>query len=62
VAAGNAPPQTAPSTAYYRPGAEAAAARVARDLGLARTAALPPDPALAAAAPAGAQVVVVLGP
>jgi hypothetical protein len=62
VTAANAPLQTEPSTAYYRPGADAAAARVARDLDLPRTAALPPDPALAAEAPAGAQVVVVLGP
>jgi len=60
VTAANAPLQTEPSTAYYRPGAEAAAERVARDLDVPRTALLPPDPALVAEAPAGAQVVVVL--
>ena len=61
VTAANAPRGSGPSTAYWRPGAEAAARRAAADLGLSRAAALPDDPALAAEAPAGAQVVVVLG-
>jgi hypothetical protein len=61
VTAANAPAQTVASTAYFRPGAEAAAKGVAGDLGLSRVAPLPSDPALAAQAPAGAQVVVVLG-
>ena len=59
VFAGNAPSRPGPSTAYYRADAAEAAARAASDLGLTRSAALV-DPSIAEAAPAGAQVVVVL--
>jgi stage II sporulation protein D len=59
VATGNAPRATGPSIAYWRPGAEAAAKRAAADLGLAGAAPLPAG-GLAAQAPPGAQVIVVL--
>jgi stage II sporulation protein D len=62
VEAANAPPQSGASVAYYRPGGREAAERAARDLGLTGGAArLPDDPALAAEAPAGAQVIAILG-
>ena len=61
VSAGDAPRQPGPSTVYFRPRAAAAAAQVARDLGIIQTRALPRGGALAAAAPAAAQVIVVLG-
>jgi len=61
VSAGDAPRQPGPSTAYFRPRAAAEAAQVARDLGITQTRALPRGGALAAAAPARAQVIVVLG-
>jgi hypothetical protein len=61
VSAGDSPRQTGPSTVYFRSGAAAQAAQVARDLGIAETRPLPSGGALAAAAPAAAQVIVVLG-
>ena len=62
VAVGNAPPRSGPSVVYFRPGARPAAQRAARDLGISRVLALPDDAALAAEAPADAQVILVLGP
>jgi hypothetical protein len=62
VTAGNAPTTTDPDTVYYRAGQEAAADRVAADLQVDRVAALPASGALAAAVPAEAQVIVVIGP
>jgi len=62
VTAGNAPTTTDPSTVYYRQGQQAAAERVATDLEVQSVQALPTSGALASAAPAGAQVVLVLGP
>jgi hypothetical protein len=61
VSAGDAPRQAGPSTVYFRPGAAAQAAQVARDLGVTQTRPLPGGGALAAAAPAAARVIVVLG-
>ena len=60
VTAGNAPATTV-STVYYRSGQRAAADRVAKDLLVENVAALPGSGALATAAPAGAEVVLVLG-
>jgi hypothetical protein len=62
VATGNAPATSDPSIVYYRQGQQAAAERVATDLEVQGVQALPTSGALAAAAPAGAQVVLVLGP
>jgi hypothetical protein len=62
VTAGNAPTTTDPSTVYYRPGAEQAAQRVASDLQVEQVAPLPASGGLAAAAPADAQVILVIGP
>jgi hypothetical protein len=62
VAVGNAPLRSGPSVVYFRPGARPAAQRVARDLGVSHVLALPDDAALVAAAPADAQVILVLGP
>jgi SpoIID/LytB domain protein len=61
VSTGDAPARAEPSVVYWRPGSEAAAARAAGDLGIADVAPMPGDPALARTAPAGAQVVVLLG-
>jgi hypothetical protein len=61
VSAGDAPRQPGPSTVYFRPRAAAEAAQVARDLGITQARPLPGGSALAAAAPAAAQVIVVLG-
>jgi hypothetical protein len=61
VSAGDAPRQPGPSTVYFRPRAAAEAAQVARDLGITQARAMPRGGALAAAAPARAQVIVVLG-
>jgi hypothetical protein len=63
---GNAPTQTGPSTAYYRPGGKAAARLVATDLlkpAARRIAPLPNDGALTAQTPeaAASEVVLVLG-
>lgn len=60
VVAGNAPATTV-STVYFRSGQRAAAERVAKDLLVDDVAALPGSGALASAAPAGAEVVLVLG-
>jgi hypothetical protein len=62
VTAGNAPTTTGPTTVYYRQGQEAAAQRVAADLQVEQVAALPPSGGLAAAAPADAEVILVIGP
>ena len=62
VTAGNAPTSSDPSIVYYRGGQRAAAQRVARDLQVAAVQQLPASGALAAAAPDGAEIVVVLGP
>lgn len=62
VTAGNAPTTTDPSIVYFRPDQRAAAERVATDLEVQSVQALPTSGALASAAPADAQVVVVLGP
>ena len=62
VTAGNAPTASDPDTVYYRPGQEAAAQRVAADLQVDQVAALPASGGLAAAVPADAQVVLVIGP
>jgi hypothetical protein len=60
---GNAPAQAGPTVVYFRAGNEQIALRVAQDLGLssAQVQAFPEDGAFSEA-PAGAQVVVVLGP
>lgn len=62
VTAGNAPTTADPSIVYYRQGQQAAAERVATDLEVQQVQALPTSGALAGAAPAGAEVVLVLGP
>jgi len=62
VTAGNAPTATGPDTVYFRAGAEAAAGRVAADLQVDQVTALPATGALASAAPADAQVILVIGP
>ena len=63
VTAANAPAgTTGPSVVYFRAGQQAAAERVATDLEFDQVRQLPASGALSAAAPAGAQVVVVLGP
>ena len=63
VATGNAPATSGSSTVYFRPGAEAAAAKLAEDVGAAGGAApLPASGELADAVPADAQVALVLGP
>lgn len=62
VVTGNAPTSTEPSVVYFRPGARAAAEQAATDLEVVTVRPLPRSGALAAAAPAEAQVVVVLGP
>jgi len=62
VATGNAPTSTGPSIAYFAPGRRPAAQRVAKDLEIASVKALPGSGALADAAPAGTDVVLVLGP
>jgi hypothetical protein len=63
VTAGNAPAgTTGPSVVYFRAGQRAAAERVATDLVFDQVRQLPASGALSAAAPKGAQVVVVLGP
>ncbi|HWH15816.1 MAG TPA: LytR C-terminal domain-containing protein, partial [Miltoncostaeaceae bacterium] len=60
--AGNAPSGSGPTVVYFRPGQRDAARRVAQDLGFSSIRALPAGGPIATAAPAGAQVVVVLGP
>ena len=62
VTAGNAPTSSYPDTVDYRQGQEAAAQRVAADLQVDEVAALPASGGLAAAVPADAQVVLVIGP
>jgi hypothetical protein len=62
VSAGNAPTTSDPTTVYYREGQEAAGQRVAADLQVDQVTALPASGGLAAAAPAEAQVVLVIGP
>lgn len=62
VAAGNAPTQTGPSVVYFRPGAEAAADRVAQDLDVVSVEPLPVTGPLSTAAPDEAEVILVLGP
>ncbi len=62
VTAGNAPTSTSPSIAYFAPGRRPAAERVARDLEIDEIQALPVTGALAAAAPEGTDVALVLGP
>jgi len=61
VSAGDAPRQPGPSTVYFRARSATQAAQVATDLGITQTRALPRGGALAAAAPAAALVIVVLG-
>jgi len=61
VSAGDAPRQTGPSTVYFRPSAATDAAQVAKDLDITQTRPLPREGGLATAAPAAAQVIVVLG-
>jgi hypothetical protein len=60
VATGNAPAESGPSVAYFRPDKRPAARRVADDLEIRRIRPLPRG-AVAGAAPAAADVVVVLG-
>ncbi len=60
VVAGNAPATTS-SAVYFRSGQRAAAERVAKDLQVDAVRALPGSGALATAAPAGAEVILVLG-
>jgi LytR cell envelope-related transcriptional attenuator len=62
VTTGNAPTTTEPSTVYFRQGQEAAADRVAADLQVAQVSPLPASGGLAAAVPADAEVVLVIGP
>jgi LytR cell envelope-related transcriptional attenuator len=62
VTAGNAPTSTSPSVVYYRSGQQAAAERVGKDLQIDSVQPLPASGALADAAPADAEVIVVLGP
>ncbi len=62
VSAGNAPTTTDPDTVYYRDGQQAAGERVAADLQVDQVVALPASGGLAAAVPADAQVVLVIGP
>lgn len=62
VTAGNAPTTTDPDTVYFRDGQQAAGDRVAADLQVAEVRALPASGPLASAAPADAQVVLVIGP
>lgn len=64
VTAGNAPTQSGPTVVYFRPGQRLAARRVAQDLGYgaAQVKPLPADASSVSAAPADAQVIVVLGP
>jgi hypothetical protein len=63
VTAGNAPAgTTGPTVVYFRAGQRPAAERVATDLVFDQVRQLPASGALSAAAPKGAQVVVVLGP
>ena len=62
VTTGNAPTTTDPTTVYFRSGQQAAADRVAADLQVGQVAGLPASGGLAAAAPADAQVVLVIGP
>ena len=54
-------PATTPRRVYFRAGQRAAAERVAKDLLADDVAALPGSGSLASAAPAGAEVVLVLG-
>jgi len=61
-ATGNVTDQTGPTVVYFRPGKRPAAQRVAKDLGYTGVQALPAGGAIATAAPAGVDVVVVLGP
>lgn len=61
VEAGNAPPTGDPPVVYHREGQRPAAQRVARDLQVGQVRPLPASGPLAAAAPDGAQVVLVLG-
>lgn len=60
--AGNTPSITGPTVVYFRPGKRPAAQRVAQDLGFPTIKAMPTTGAIAQNAPAGASVVVVLGP
>jgi hypothetical protein len=62
VTAGNAPTTTEPDIVYFRDGQQAAGDRVAADLQVAEVRALPASGPLASAAPADAQVVLVIGP
>lgn len=62
VTAGNAPTQTGPTIVYFRAGQRPAALRVAQDLGysVAQVKPVPADPAIISAAPADAQVILVV--
>lgn len=62
VTTGNAPTSTSPTIAYFAPGQRPAAQRVAKDLQVDTVQALPKTGTLADAAPAGTDVLVVLGP
>lgn len=62
VATGNAPTSTNPTVSYFAPGQRPAAQRVAKDLQIGTVQALPKTGTLADAAPAGTDVLVVLGP
>jgi LytR cell envelope-related transcriptional attenuator len=59
---GNAPTQTSGTVVYFRDGQRPAARRVARDLGFVTITPIADAAAVVAAAPATANVVVVLGP
>jgi hypothetical protein len=61
VEAGNAPPQTVPTTVYHVPGQLPAAQRVADDMQIGPVEQLPTSGELADAVPDGARVVIVLG-
>lgn len=61
VTAGNTPTTTEPTTVYFRDGKRPAAQRVAKDLGFTTIKPLPASGAVATSAPAGADVVLVLG-
>lgn len=59
--AGNTPTTSTPTTVYFREGKRPAAQRVAKDLGFTSIKALPTSGPVATSAPAGADVVIVLG-
>ncbi|MCB0881900.1 MAG: LytR C-terminal domain-containing protein [Thermoleophilia bacterium] len=61
VTAGNTPTTADPTAVYFRDGKRPSAQRVAKDLGLTVIKPIPATGAVATSAPAGADVVIVLG-